>query len=902
MQLRHSVLLALTLTACSAPVALGTGAGQAPTTHATRYEQTTARMLVAEKTGGPAQAREFRLSRMRDENGQIDPYGRRTAIAQRKANLDHWQATDGGGIGNYSWVELGPDNIGGRTRSILVHPTIPSRLYAGSVSGGVWRSDNSGASWYPLDDLMGNLAICSMAFDPANPNIIYAGTGEGVCIGNQSCIAGEGLWRTTDAGTTWTQLANTANFGSINRIAVSHTNSNVILLATSNGIRRSSDGGGTWTTVRSGNSYQVLIDPNNSARCVAHYRGGPHGIAYSTDGGVTWTNAGGGFPTTNRIELAYAPSVSNRVYASCPAPPVAPATNPDGQCWRSDDGGQTWVNRTVTPIVNGNQWWYDNCIWVDPTNSNWVVIGAVSVWRSSDGGQNFTRIGGGTASTTPHVDFHFFAHDPNYDGSTNRTLWVANDGGVFRATDIRTCTTNSGWVRCETDYRTIQYYGVAGHSSGRDVGGTQDQGSHTINTSTTSSAILTEYTADGSNSQIDPTDPNYIWGSKQNLGVFRSTDGGLTTSGMTSGLGDTGMCSNFIAPLVLSQFNPNVLYAGGCSLWRCSNAKAASPTWTNIKASIGSRISAIAVSPNSSNIVWVGHNDGRVYRTTNALSATPTWITVDDNSTVSPFPSRQITRILIDRATSNRALVAQGSFVSNNLWRTTNATAASPTWTDATGTGVTALPSAPIYGLAQHPTLAGRYYVASEVGVFGTSDDCATWSTSNDGPADVSCDDITFMSSTTLLVGTHGRGMWSTTISEPSVTDIGAGCAGTNGTPSLAATDPRIGLSVTITASNLVANQPVWLAQGQSSSSWFGTILPADLAAFGAPGCFLRIRPDIVRDGFSDGSGNFSGELPIAANTSLLGQVFYLQLFPGDLAANTFGRTTSNALRLVIGN
>ena len=105
-----------------------------------------------------------------------------------------------------------------------------------------------------------------------------------------------------------------------------------------------------------------------------------------------------------------------------------------------------------------------------------------------------------------------------------------------------------------------------------------------------------------------------------------------------------------------------------------------------------------------------------------------------------------------------------------------------------------------------------------------------------------------------------------------------------------------------MSASGIVADQPVWLVQGQSNASWYGSTLPADLTMFQAPGCFLRVRPDIVRDGRASATGDYSVELPILAHTALLGQRFYLQLFPVDLAANGFGRTASNALELTIGN
>lgn len=840
-------------------------------------------------TSGPREAEEWRRMRKLDENGQLDPNARRVALAQRDANLAAWALMEGGGIGRYNWVEEGPSNIGGRTRALVIHPTTTTRIFAGTVGGGIWRSENSGASWTPVDDWMGNLAVCSLAMAPTNPNLMYAGTGEG--FGNIDAIRGEGVWRSTNGGATWTQLANTTGFGSINRIAISQADSNVVLLATSGGIRRTTDGGANWTTVRTGNSLQVLISPSNPNNVIAHFNDGAHRIAYSTNGGSTWTTAAGGYSTGTRIELAWAPANAGWCYASVAG----------GQCWRSTDNGANWTQRTTTAISDGTQWWYDNAIWVDPTNSNIVVIGAVNIWRSSNGGQTFTRISDGYINTTqPHPDVHFFAHDPGYNGSTNKIFYAATDGSVWRTADITTASTTSGWSRRDQNLRTVQFYGVAGHATGPVIyGGTQDNGSLTINSGGSQLATVT-FGADGGNAQIDPTDPNYLYGETQDLGMHRSTDGGATAAAIRSGLSDYGTCTNFIAPFKLSPANVNYLFAGGCSVWRCANAKAATPTWSAIKASIGSNVSAIGVGPSSVGILWVGHNNGHVYRSANASAATPTWTTVDNNSSPNPLPARAVTAILVDRTNSSRVFVCFGGFSTNNLWRTTdNGT----TWTDVTGSGATGLPDAPIYGITQHPSLNGRYYVATEVGVFGTSDDCATWSTSNDGPADVSCDDICFLhGSSTLLVGTHGRGMWTTTIREPGVATLGAGCAGSAGTPALSATPPRIGEGTTLSASSLPANQFVWLVQGQSSTSWYGNTLPFHLNVFGATNCYLRVSADIVRDGVATAGGTWSANLPIAPNTGLLGRVFYVQLFTNDRAANDWGHAASNALSLTIGN
>jgi len=846
-------------------------------------------------TGGPLESLKWRRKAMLDENGVMDPLGMSKARAQRKINIEFAETTDGGGIGNLSWVERGPNNIAGRIRSLLIDPTNPSRMYAGSCGGGVWITDDAGLSWFPPSDFMGNLSIGAMAFKPGDPNTIYAGTGEGN-IRPEWAIRGEGIWKSVDAGTTWTQMASTAAWQQTMHIAISPTNVDVILASTEVGVLRSIDGGDSWTLVLSGagGSGRVVFDPNNSANCVAHYvvDGAAfrrHRIAYSSDAGVTW-NLAAGLPNTRRIEMAYAPSVQGRIYASI-----------GGGCWRSDDGGQSWAQQNPFAPILSSIWWWANTIWVDPTDSDYVLIGSVELYKSVDGGVSFVKITDRAINSNQvHADIHWIEPHPAFSG-TNRQIYVCSDGGVHYSFDYRAASTTGGWERRDQNLRTVQYYGVAGHSSGALVGGTQDNGSQAINWGSSSSAVLT-VGGDGTNSQIDSIAPNYQWGALQWSRVWRSVDGGVTYAEIPSGHGEynqTGV-GNFVAPLVSAKINPNILYSGANQLWRCSNAKATSPWWVSIKAPLSGAdpaISAIAVSPNSADVVWVGHDSGRMFRTTNALSVSPTWTEVDMASEV---PDRMITRILIDRNASNGVLVATSGFEGDNLWRTTDN---GVSFTDVTGSGAGALPAAPLRGIAQHPTLDGRYYVATEVGVFGTSDDCSTWSGSNDGPADVACYDITFLhGSNTLLVGTHGRGMWTTEIAEPQVTSFGVGCAGTNGVPTLTATEPRLGQTCTVSGVNMLPNGNVWLVQGQSRSSWNGNPLPFDLSPFQAPGCSLRVRPDIVRDGAADISGNYSAPLPIAANTALLGLHIYLQAFPSDPTVNGFGRTSTNGIDLVIGN
>lgn len=731
-----------------------------------RLPQSTLRMMLWQLAHPTvdlhAAALQYRLLRLRDEKGRIPTNAWLAAGQQRKQVISHSKpeavnelfpaAQNGGsnslrsnvaGIESSGWTWLGPGNIGGRVRSILIHPATNSIMWAGGVDGGVWKTTNSGASWFPLDDFMANLAVSCMAMDPANPDVIYVGTGEGMY--NQDAVQGAGIFKTTDGGATWTQLPSTANstFLYVNRLAICPTNDLIILAATRSGIFRSADAGADWSQINSTEMLDIQFDPTNG-QCIAS---GWNGNAfYSMDTGVTWLSAtglpsGAGF-IANRVEVAYAPSNPQIVYAS--------EDNNSGEIYKSPDGGQTYSLVNTGTNYLGSQGWYDNCLWVDPTDPNMLVVGGLDVWRSRDGGNTLTDIGGYSGSI--HPDNHAIVSIPGFNGATRTALFIGNDGGIFSAENIYTASSGSGWAGLNHNLGITQFYGAAGNAtSGTIVAGAQDNGSDRYTTAGGANGWSTMFGGDGGFCAADPTDPNYFYGEYIYLQIYRSTDSGNSANSIDSGITDAGTSANFIAPFILDPNNPNAILAGGMSLWITTDAKASSPTWTAIKGSIGTSISAIAVAPGDSDIVWVGYDDGSVYFTTNGTSGNPVWFQANLGSP--NLPSRYCSCITVDPNNSSTVYVTFGGFNSGNVWRTTNY---GTNWTDLAA----GLPNAPVNSLVIKPSDSGSLYVGTEVGVFASADGGATWSTSNDGPANVDVDELFWMSDTLVAV-THGRGCFS---------------------------------------------------------------------------------------------------------------------------------------------
>ncbi len=731
---------------------------------AVRWDRAGADGLLPSATN-PKRAMEWRRLTWEDEFGRIPEQPIRRALAQRDAMLRRAAGRADAipqAFGSGDWQELGPTNVSGRTRSLLIDPADTDVLLAGSVSGGIWRSEDAGATWAPVDDFLPNLAVCCLARDPFDPDVLYAGTGEGFF--NADAVRGDGIFKSTDRGLTWTHIPSTAGWESVNEIAISPTNPDVLLASVRwGGVYRSDDAGASWSVVRGAQgSFDVKFHPTDGGKAVAHiidYDFGAgdwfHEAVYSTDGGLSWSDAAGlntiyGF--LSRIELAYAPSDPSIVYGS--------AGEDGGKIWKSTDGGQSYTK--VTTSQGSGASWYFNPLWIDPTDPDFLLTGGVGIDKSRNGGVTLEDVATGyIMQNIPHADVHGFFSEPGFDGVTNKRVYVVTDGGVYRTDDIYAATGNSGWTRLDFTKRTTQFYGAAGDGpSGVIVGGTQDNG--TLRVSPTNPTANLTFGGDGGFCAVDPTDPDYVYGEYIGLQIFRSTDGGATAQYIYNNIADAGAGANFIAPFILDPNNPNVLLGGGARLWRTTKAKApfvGAITWSDVKPAVGSNISAIAVARGDSDIIWVGHNDGRVYKTTNGTDAAPTWTAIDSNAfPTDQIPDRFVTRIVIDRDDPEVVYVALGGFSPSNVWRTTNG---GTTWTSASGTAPDALPEAPVRGLARHPLDADRLYAGTEVGIFATTDGGATWATTNVGPASVSVDELVFLhGSTQLLAATHGRGLW----------------------------------------------------------------------------------------------------------------------------------------------
>jgi hypothetical protein len=315
--------------------------------------------------------------------------------------------------------------------------------------------------------------------------------------------------------------------------------------------------------------------------------------------------------------------------------------NNKGEVWRSTDAGSTWKRRynvTSGESILEAQGQYANAIAVSPVNQDFVIAGGLNLWKSTNGGTTFDRISYWPCypscvglSYSAHADQHAIVFHPGFDGSSNKTVYVGNDGGIQMTTDITAVgggPLGDGWVSLANGLGITQFYGGAASRDGTFIiGGTQDNS--TLKFTGGTDNWYQWITGDGGACAIDFSNSIFAYSEYINLAMYKSIDRGVSYLPVTTGLGDANTNrSLFIAPFVMDPNNPQNLVAGGASIWRTANGAA---TWGAIRDSFPPQpqlCSAIDIANGNSSGIWVGYNGGKVSFTSNAGVS---WKAVDTN-------------------------------------------------------------------------------------------------------------------------------------------------------------------------------------------------------------------------------------------------------------------------------
>jgi photosystem II stability/assembly factor-like uncharacterized protein len=706
---------------------------------------------------------EARRSRRLDSQGQLAPDALLRARQELESRALKTSGTLDAGIWNWEW--LGPGNIGGRVRALVIHPTNPNWMWAATAGGGIWRTTNGGGGWFPMTDFMPALAVASLAIDPITPTTLYAGTGE--LVGSNSSIPGAGIFKSTNSGLTWTQLASTAgpNFQYVSHIEHHPAVSGRLLAGTLTGLWSSVDGGASWT--------RIFTPPNGAAVRDVKYNPSNFtvvAVGTATDMYLSVNGVAGPFDAqttgaANKMPaspgdcaIEFARSNTNIIYVS--AGKDVPVVNDlSDAIYRSSDGGQTWSWFMPT---NADRW--SNALWVSPTNPDHVVWGGFGDLYRTTNGLSYNQISDGSlynAGLSAHTDQHHIVAHPSYDGATNKTVYFANDGGVQMTPDVLSVTTNSGWTNLANNLGCSQFFGAAISPDGtRLVGGMQDMGSWAVQTSGGVQAWTPVSGGDGIYAAVDFNNPQRLFVTAQFGWVGRSDDGGQTVVQKTTGLYGPGQGNqfDFLAPLVMDPNNASRLLLGGIVIWGTTNA---GDNWSKLRDSLpgNPRCVAIDIARSNSNVIWIGYSNGLI---SHSEDGGATWL--DHSIPGAPcLPNVTcVTDLAINPLAWNEVVVTMSGYNTDNVWLT-NTSGAS--WQRRTGAAPDDLPGIQVNTVRYHPLLPNWIYVGTDLGVFASEDKGITWSVTpalgqNEGPNNVEVDELFWQGTTYLLAATHGRGVY----------------------------------------------------------------------------------------------------------------------------------------------
>lgn len=752
--------------------------------------------------------------RANQHTGVVDP----NDVARAKAELQQFYKSHAKASFPLSWSFAGPDNRGGRTRALLVDRNDNNVLYAGGVMGGLFKSNNKGASWYPINDHFDDMAISSIC--QTVDGTIYFGTGESFTGGGGQeaftpGFAGGGIYKSTDNGKTFEKIPSTNGFTYVNKL-VSHPSKNVVFAATNTGLRVSTEGNDAqWTLVLGGNARDFVIDKNGKALVYTNtvYRSEDPTTngSYSAVSGIP---LGG----VNRIALAIAESDPNYAYILIVGTvtfngPIGQVTASSGLVgvYQSKDNGKNfdriignassffapWCVPTLAtgPSTIHSQGYYDLCIAVHPTNKERIFMGGIQFaeWTPETG----ARIVGNNndSKANPfgiHADKHYITFDTK---STPMIMYITSDGGVSRTTNAEM----TNYTTLYNGYGTTQFYGVAGGINGVVIGGTQDNNSMVIDgKGNTPQAAEDIIGGDGFQCEVSRINPDIVFAESQNGGMVRSLNAGGSPSRIwdsrIAGSGDPASLNTdgtirqanniFNTPMQLwenlEDSSSRLFFGMDQGVWMANDAVLSpNPQWFKI-ASTNFAPHVMKVTADGASLFVAGTNSSTLSRIdginktvwdTAALSGA----TISDSLSIrninSNLPTgRSITDIEVDYNDPNRVIVTLGNYGnSSHVYITTNALDDAPTWRSIQG----ALPSFPVYDAEISVNNPANIILGTEFGIYYTQNGTATtptWTYNKDSMPRVPVFQIRQVeqkvwkngkrTGAVLVAGTHGRGIW----------------------------------------------------------------------------------------------------------------------------------------------
>lgn len=743
-------------------------------------------------TADPVGAEEWMYRQRANPDGSIPDAAVTQAIAQSTAMGTSALADPGT---DQVWANLGPSNIGGRIRDIAADPTTPGTAYIATGTGGLWKSTDSGATFDVAWDDQLPQSMGAVAVD--STGVVWAGTGE-PDHGGGSAYYGNGVYKSADKGATWTNLG-LKDGDTIGQIVIDPRDDDRVIVAVmgalhdtepTRGLFLTEDGGSTWDRVivpdsASTGAIDVSINKTNPDVMLATTWDkvrdeksriyGPYSYVYrSTDAGRTWTKVHSApLPQSEtdpalqtpdnlvgRMGVDFSDTDPNRAYLIS-----STARGNFNGFFTSADAGATWTavgptsGGTLQRISGGFAWWFGR-VYVDPTDPKHIFVAGVSLAESLDGGLTWTT------SQTPHADQHGVEWDPHTPGK----VYLGNDGGFYWSE--QNGAARGLWEKTP-DLPVTQFYAmdVSHQNPQRLNAGAQDNGSLKSwgLDNTTNGDWFGFVGGDGMMNRIDPTNDRKYYGCSQNGGCrgFVGTDTGQTSFSM----GIPGLRKNWVAPLEFSA-DPRIMF-GASEYVNRMNTDVGQRRWEKISPDLTEgteprapgfgTITAIGTTKADPNLVYAGTDSGLMWVSRNAMApaAEVTWTKLESPT----FPGRWVTRVTVDPKNPKLAWATFSGWRAGEGYPHLVMTSdGGLTWRDIVGKRV---PQAPINDVIRHPSKASWLFIATDVGVYRTTNLGKTWVKVGANLPLVPINDIDLPDgSETLHAATYGRSVWTTSLAD----------------------------------------------------------------------------------------------------------------------------------------
>lgn len=645
------------------------------------------------------------------------------------------------------WLYIGNNFVpvgggAGRVSCISFHPDNSNVIFVGTPAGGIWKSTDGGNSWATNTDNLASMGVSSIVIHPTQPDTMFIGTGDGDGADTYSV----GVLVSYDGGNTFQTTGLNFSYNgaiTIRKLLMNPMNPDIILAATNTGIYKTTDAGVTWTQTMSTGIYDIEFKPNDP-QIVYAASGGKFWL--STDGGSTFTQILSGLPNSGMSRIAIGVTAADEDYVYL----LAGSSNQGFYgLFQSTDSGNNFTLKSDTPNLmgwdasgmdSGGQAWYDLAILVSPTNKNLIWTGGVNVWKSTNGGSSWLLEAhwyGDGGQPYVHADIHAMEFVPG----SSTTFLIGCDGGIFK-----TSNTGSSFSDESNNLKIAQIYKMSQSVDDplKMISGWQDNGTN-LKTSIAYRRVLG---GDGMDCAIDYTNDDIMYGEYYYGSIYKSTDNGFNFDPIVSSNGNAGDVDEegeWVTPFILHPTNHNTILVGKSNVYRSTNA---GNTWTTLGTVAGGSgmIIALAYAPSDPDYIYAIKRN-RVF-------------VCDDGTTfvnkTSNLPTASsISNVVVDPNDPLRAWVTFSGFNSTNKVYFTNNGGTS--WTNFS----TGLPNLPVNCIVYQNGSNDGLYVGTDMGVFYRNANHTSWRFYSNGlPNTIVTDMEIYYATGKLRASTYGRGIW----------------------------------------------------------------------------------------------------------------------------------------------